>query len=647
MFDSWKIDSQGAAGFSRNRYLLAGLGLLALLVLGVAALIAPTTAGAQGQSGTTLSATKTATAHYTKTFDWTIDKSVSPDKWDLFKGDSGTSDYEVKVTKDDGTVEAWVDGQICVTNGGAVATQNLAIVDNLTMPPSDTVINSVNVNLSSNPVLDPGESQCYNYRVDIPEDDIVAGATYKDTADVTITNHAGHPGTPFGPNPSATSALPSTPTLINDTINVDDTNGGSWQFSDDGSQTYDKKFTCDADEGTHNNTATIRETDQSDSASVTVNCYEPLVTKDAKTSLDRTFDWSILKTGDQSSLTLSTGQTFDVNYSVVVDVTGSTDSNHHVSGKITVDNTGNPAAKITGVSDTISGFGAATVDCGNTVFPYTIPAGGKLECTYSANLPNADSRTNTATATLQNYDYDSENTGTESGTTDFTGTASVGFSNATVNEIDECVNVSDTYAGSSVTGEVCRGAAPKTFTYKRTIGPYATCGQYTVNNTASFTTNDRSRTGSDGHTVAVNVPCGGGCTLTQGYWKTHSREGPARYDDTWALLGAGQEDTMFFLSGKSYYEVLWTPPAGNAYYVLASQYIAAKLNQLNGANVPANVQTALNSATTLFNTYTPAQVAALKGNSSVRAQFVNLATTLDNYNNGVVGPGHCSEQNSA
>ena len=62
---------------------------------------------------------------------------------------------------------------------------------------------------------------------------------------------------------------------------------------------------------------------------------------------------------------------------------------------------------------------------------------------------------------------------------------------------------------------------------------------------------------------------------------------------------------MFFLSGKTYYEVLWTAPAGNVYYNLAHQYIAAKLNVLDGTTAPANVQAAITSAETFFNTYGP------------------------------------------
>lgn len=131
-----------------------------------------------------------------------------------------------------------------------------------------------------------------------------------------------------------------------------------------------------------------------------------------------------------------------------------------------------------------------------------------------------------------------------------------------------------------------------------------------------------------------------GCTFTQGYWKTHSEFGPAPYNNTWALLASGAS-TGFYLSGQSWYQVFHTPPGGNAYYNLAHQFQAATLNTLWGASVPANVAAALATANTLFSTYTPAQIGALKGSNSLRQQFIALAGTLDAYNNGITGPGHC------
>jgi len=56
-----------------------------------------------------------------------------------------------------------------------------------------------------------------------------------------------------------------------------------------------------------------------------------------------------------------------------------------------------------------------------------------------------------------------------------------------------------------------------------------------------------------------------GCTLTQGYWKTHAKG--HKYDKTWDQIGT---NTVFFNSGISYIKVLWTSPRkGNAYYILA------------------------------------------------------------------------------
>ncbi|MGD2080332.1 MAG: hypothetical protein PVJ36_04275 [Nitrospirota bacterium] len=122
------------------------------------------------------------------------------------------------------------------------------------------------------------------------------------------------------------------------------------------------------------------------------------------------------------------------------------------------------------------------------------------------------------------------------------------------------------------------------------------------------------------------------CTLTPGYWKNH--------EDTWIGIDTS---TPFFLSGQSYYEVLWTAPRGNVYYILAHQYIAAELNFLNGAD-PSSIQTAFDEATQLFNTYTPEVIAAAKGKvgQALRDDFTTLASILDNYNSGLAGPGSCN-----
>jgi hypothetical protein len=220
-----------------------------------------------------ISAYKTAEAHWTRTFEWTIEKSVSPDSWNLETGQSGTSTYTVKVAKSSGTDAIWVDGKVCVENVSTTPTENLKVVDRLQALVGSDVITlaSVPLDMSLNPVLDPGESQCYPYSIPFEP---VEGATYRNNARVTVTNDPRNPGEEMGPNEKVDFTLPD-PTVVNGSVNVDDTNGLSWLFSGSGTETYTRTFTCDEDEGTHDNTATIRETGQSDDARVTVTCKPP------------------------------------------------------------------------------------------------------------------------------------------------------------------------------------------------------------------------------------------------------------------------------------------------------------------------------------------------------------------------------------
>jgi hypothetical protein len=349
-----------------------------------------------------LQASKTATAKWTKTYEWTIEKTVAPDSWDLEAGQSGTSTYTVKVTRSLASESIWVEGEVCVKNVGTVPTENLKIVDRLqAIVGSNTILlASVPLDMSLNPVLDPGESQCYPYSIPLTP---IPGAEYVNNARITITNDPRFPGEENGPNEKVDFSLPVSPTETNASVNVDDTNGLSWLFTNTGQVSYTKTFRCKDDEGAHVNTATIRETGQSDDASVTV---------------------------------------------------------------------------------------------------------------------------------------------------------------------------------------ICR------------------------------------------------PPKGNGCTLTPGYWKTHSIYGPAPYDPTWALIG---ENTPFFSSGQSWYQVLWTAPKGNPYYQLSFHYIAARLNLLAGASSTPTVNDALASATAFFATTAP----SAKLSKDKRADVLSWAETLALYNEGDLGPGHC------
>lgn len=584
-----------------------------------------------------LHVTKTAVTSFTRTFQWTIAKSVTPATWNLFTGDSGTSDYTVSVTKTGSTDSTWaVSGSIAIANPSDQTAVISSVADMLSGSGAPSVTPNCGVTFPYS--LASGNTLTCTYSAALPD-----GTTRTNTAAVTLDSGAVFTGT-------AAVSFDAPTTVVNGTIHVTDTNGGSWAFSDTGSATYSHTFNCDADEGTHANTATITETGQSASASVTVNCYALGVSKTATTSFTRTYHWTIQKSSSDPNgqlLTLNVGEVYvDYPYRVTVDAT-STDSAWAVSGTIGVHNPAPVAATLTGVADVVSGVGAASVDCGVT-FPYSLAAGATLSCTYSLALPNAESRTNTATATLQNHSYASDGTPTATGTTDFTGTAAVSFSSATMTEVDKTIHVTDTYAGSLGTVTYGVDTLPKTFTYKRTFGPFSAdaCGEHDFPNTASFTTNDTATTGASSWNVHVTVPCPTGCTLTQGYWKTHSVYGPAKpADPTWGLLPGGLgPNTPFFISGQTWYQVFWTnPKGGSAYYILAHQYMAAKLNILAGVASTSQVDAAIAWSETFFTTYTPTSNLS----KTVRQQAIATAGVLGSYNEGLIGPGHCSEDSVA
>lgn len=125
--------------------------------------------------------------------------------------------------------------------------------------------------------------------------------------------------------------------------------------------------------------------------------------------------------------------------------------------------------------------------------------------------------------------------------------------------------------------------------------------------------------------------CEGGCTLTQGYWKNHTgpNDWPAPYDPATSSLCGGLFTT-----------ILDTPPAGgDAWYILAHQWIAATLNVANGACVTSDVASALSASETLLLAYCGTE--NIPANSPDGQEATSLSTLLDDYNNGIIGPGHC------
>lgn len=119
------------------------------------------------------------------------------------------------------------------------------------------------------------------------------------------------------------------------------------------------------------------------------------------------------------------------------------------------------------------------------------------------------------------------------------------------------------------------------------------------------------------------------CTYTLGYWKNHTNVWPVGS----LTLGSVSYTQAQLLS------IFGQPVQGNGLISLAHQLIAAKLNIANGAD-PTAAAAAIASADALIGALV---VPPVGGGSLAPNQTSSLTQTLDNFNNGVTGPGHCGE----
>lgn len=231
------------------------------------------------------------------------------------------------------------------------------------------------------------------------------------------------------------------------------------------------------------------------------------VVKNADGTFDTTYHWNIAKSVDQTVVKKVGGGLATFNYTVTLQHDSGVAENFAITGSITVKNYNTFDVKNVDVVDLmddpnatctiIDGLGITVPASSSVVLPYT--------CSYSAP-PVSLVEINNVTAT---WPRGSGNL--EAGSSSF----SIEFS--FVNTlVDECVDVTDTYAG--VLGTVCQDQpSPIAFNYSRTISiPLYGCLIYP--NTASFLTSDMGILGSASQSVEVCGPIQTGA-LTMGFWQ--------------------------------------------------------------------------------------------------------------------------------
>jgi hypothetical protein len=213
---------------------------------------------------------------------------------------------------------------------------------------------------------------------------------------------------------------------------------------------------------------------------------------------------------------------------------------------------------------------------------------------------------------------------------------------------------------------------PAPIEYNTTIGPmdqFAACGNFRFDNTGTITTNTTGTTDNSTVQTPITVDCPQGCTLTQGYWKTHNpffgadkkggRKGPPVHDWSAATAWATWHTWRFFggtpnpvppgvtavpvppvATGNqpSWYSNFVTPPQGNPYYNASHQFMAAMLNVANGAG-GGPINTDLAAAYTFFLTANPSTA----WTDEQRAQLIAWNNLFGSYNEGKLAALHCSE----
>lgn len=125
------------------------------------------------------------------------------------------------------------------------------------------------------------------------------------------------------------------------------------------------------------------------------------------------------------------------------------------------------------------------------------------------------------------------------------------------------------------------------------------------------------------------------CTYTQGYWKTHGPIPTGNNTNVWPVTSLTIGTVAY--TDLQLQAIFDAPAQGNGLIALAHQLIAAKLNMANGADGSA-VAATIAAADALIG----ALIVPPVGAGSLPASTTSSLTgTLDNYNNGLIGPGHC------
>jgi hypothetical protein len=135
--------------------------------------------------------------------------------------------------------------------------------------------------------------------------------------------------------------------------------------------------------------------------------------------------------------------------------------------------------------------------------------------------------------------------------------------------------------------------------------------------------------------IEYTVCCGtSGCTLTQGYWKTHPEDWPV---DSLVIGGVTYSSFQLMV-------LLWSPVNKDASISLAHQLAAALFNLADGASASPSVTAAVAAAQAWMADNRDGDGSlpySVHPKTTAGAQAVSLASTLASFNEGTAGTMHC------
>ncbi|MFH1686913.1 MAG: DNRLRE domain-containing protein [bacterium] len=139
-------------------------------------------------------------------------------------------------------------------------------------------------------------------------------------------------------------------------------------------------------------------------------------------------------------------------------------------------------------------------------------------------------------------------------------------------------------------------------------------------------------------------PPQGGCSHTIGYWKTHDGSGP-QADVVTPLLpiwlgDAGGTKSVFVENVYQSHAIFKAKENNNGILKLYKQLLGTKLSIADGAD-DADVAAAIVEADAFLANHNGGDWRGLSGGD--KEYVLDLKDMFDDYNNGLIGPGHCDE----